>query len=335
MMRKPAVMIAGVLLGLLIVSGIGNAAETGKKVRLAYAEWGIGSAIAYVGIDSGIFKKFNIDVEEIFIKDAFSGGIHALIGADFLLGFGNPLAVLQPMINGADLVFLGAHVSIAKFGMCVSQEINSVRDLKGKKVGVSALGSRSDLAARVILRRAGLDPTKDVEIVVAGFSPNRAAAITKNLIQGTPLNPALSAQAKKLGLKVLEVKEVPMVSSLLVTTRSFVKRDEELTRRFIKGYATAINFYLTKRNESIGIIKKYFGGADAQSVESMYEAFASQLKPLPVFNPEALQAMIDTAGVADQRAAKLKPKEIIDSRFLEELQASGYIDQLYTDKTSL
>jgi NitT/TauT family transport system substrate-binding protein len=335
MLRRPAVLVAGVLLGLLVLSGIGNAAETRKKVRLAYAEWGIGSAIAYVGIDGGIFNKFNVDVEEIFIKDAFSGGVHALIGADFLLGFGNPLAVLQPMLNGADLVFLGSHVSIEKFGMCVAQEINSVRDLKGKKVGVSALGGRSDQAARVILRRAGLDPTKDVEIVIAGFSPNRAAAITKNLIQGTPLNPDLSAQAKKLGLKVLEVKEVPMVSSLLVTTRSFVKRDEDLTRRFLKGYATAINFYLTKRNESINIIKKYFAGTDAQSVENMYETFASQLKPLPIFNPEALQAMIDAAGAADQRAAKLKPKEIIDSRFLEELQASGFIEQLYTEKTSL
>jgi hypothetical protein len=92
---------------------------------------------------------------------------------------------------------------------------------------------------------------------------------------------------------------------------------------------------LTKRNESVAIIKKYFAGTDAQSVESMYEAFASQLKPLPIFNPEALQAMIDTAGVADQRAAKVKPKEIIDSRFIEELQTSGFIDQLYTEKTSL
>ena len=89
--KKPGITVAGVLLGLLLVSGIGNTAETRKKVRLAYAEWGVGSAIAYVGIDGGIFKKFNIEVEEIFIKDAFSGGIQTLIGADILLGFGNPL----------------------------------------------------------------------------------------------------------------------------------------------------------------------------------------------------------------------------------------------------
>jgi sulfonate transport system substrate-binding protein len=333
--RNPGVTVAAVVLGLLLVLGIGNAAETHKKVRLAYAEWGVGSAIAYVGIDGGIFKKFNIDVEEIFIKDALSGGIQTLIGADLLLGFGNPLAVVQPILGGADLVLLGSHVSNEKFGMCVSQEIATVRDLKGKKVGVSALGGRSDLAARIILRRAGLDPIKDVEIVAAGFSPNRAAAITKNLIQGTPLNLDLSAQAKQAGLKVLEVKEVPMVTSLMVTTRSFVKKDEELARRFMKAYVTATHFYLTHRNESLGIIKKYFSGTNPQSLEGMYEVFASQLKPLPVFNMEALQAMIDTAGVADQRASNLKPKDIIDAHFLEELQASGYVDQLYTEKMSL
>jgi ABC-type nitrate/sulfonate/bicarbonate transport system substrate-binding protein len=333
--RKVGVTVGGALLGLLVVSGIGNTAETSKRLRLAYAEWGVGSAIAYVGIDGGIFKKFNIDVEEIFIKDALSGGVQALIGADMLLGYGNPLSVVQPILSGADLVLLGSHISSDKYSMCVSQEISAIKDLKGKKVGVSSLGGRSDLAARVILRRAGLDPVKDVEIIVAGFSPNRVAALAKHLIHGTPLNPNLSAQAKQLGLKVLDVKEVPMVTSLLVTTRSFIKRDEELVRRFVKAYATATHFYLTNRNESIGIIKKYFSGSNPQSVEGMYEAFAAQLKPLPVFNPESLQAMIDAAGVSDKRAAGLKPREITDARFLEELQASGYLDLLYTEKTSL
>ena len=74
-------------------------------------------------------------------------------------------------------------------------------------------------------------------------------------------------------------------------------------RQFVKAYASATHFYLTHRSESINIIKKYFSGTDQRTLEGMYEAFASQLKPLPIFNSEALQAMIDVAGVADQRAS--------------------------------
>lgn len=311
-----------------------GAAET-KKVRLAYAGWGVGSAIAYVGIDGGVFKKFDLEIEEIFIHDALSGGVQALIGADFLLGFGNPLAFIRPVLSGADIVLIGSHVTMEKYAMAVAPEIATLQDLKGKKVGVSTLGGTSDLAARVILRRAGLDPNKDVEIVAAGLSPNRAAALAKKLIQGAPLSPDVVPQAKKLGLKVIEVKDVPTVRSLLLTTRSFINKDSELVRRFVKAYSTAIHFFLTRRNDSIGIIRKYFSGTDPANIESMYDAFAAQLGPLPFPDDEAVQALIDAAGVADERASQLKPRQLYDLRFLEELKASGYIQQLYIEKFSL
>lgn len=334
-MGKLVVIIAGVLSGLFLISGAGNTADPPKKLRIVYAEWGVGNAISYVGVDGGIFKKFNIDVEEIIIKDVLSGGIQALIGGDILIGFGNPQAVIQPILGGADLVLIGSHISAEKFGMCVSENIASLKYLKGKKIGVSSLGGRSDLAARVILRRAGLDPVNDVKIVVAGVSANRAAAITKDLIQGTPLNRDLTTQAKQLGLKIIETEDIPMTTSLLVTTRSFVKKNEELVRQFVKAYAVATHFYLSNRSESIEIIKKYFPKTDPQLMEVMYESFTSQLKPLPVFNQEALQAMIDVSGVIDQHASSLKPSQITEPRFLEELQDSDYMKQLYTKKVNL
>jgi ABC-type nitrate/sulfonate/bicarbonate transport system substrate-binding protein len=329
-----AVAIAGIAV-FLVASGISLAADPPKKLRLVYADWGVGTAVAYVGIDGGVFKKFNIDIEEIIIKDMLSGGVQSLLGGDVVIGFGNPVSVVRPMIEGTDLVLLGSHVSTEKFGMCVSDSIASVKSLKGKKIGVSTLGGRSDLAARVMLRRAGLDPINDVEVVVAGLSGNRAAAVSQNLIQGTPFNLDFSAQAKQMGLRVLDVRDVPMVTSLLLTTRSFVKRDEELLRRFVKGYAAATHFYVKKRTESMNIIKKYVPGMDQRALEAMYESFASQLKPLPAFDTEALQAMIDVTGVLDKRASSLKPKAMTDPHFLEELQTSGFIDQLYTEKTSL
>jgi len=306
-----------------------------KKVRLAYAGWEVGTAIAYVGIDSGIFKKFDIDVEEVFIRDALSGGVQSLVGVDFVLGFGNPLAILQPILAGADIVFLGSHVSVAEYAMGVRGDIAAVKELKGKKIGVSGVGGRSDLVARVILRRAGLDPTKDVQMVAAGLAPQRVAALSKNLIQGAPLSPDMAAQAKELGLKVLEVKGVPLVTALLMTTRSFIKRDQEAVRRFVKGYLTAIHYFLFHRAESLAIIKKYFTGTDPSALENMYEAFAAQLKPLPGPNGEAVQALIDAVSAVDQRARNVQPADLFDLRFLEELKASGFIKDLYTEKVSL
>src|SRR5262249_39687797 len=151
----------------------------------------------------GLFKKHQLDIEEIPIRDTLSAGVQSLIGVDVLIGFGNPLAIIQPVAGGAGVTLIGAHVSFDHYGMGGSSAISTVNDLKGKKVGVSALGSRSDLIARVMLRRAGLDPSKDVEMVAAGLAPARALAISKNLVQGAPLSEDVVLEAKKLGIKVL------------------------------------------------------------------------------------------------------------------------------------
>src|SRR5262249_56139347 len=120
------------------------------------------------------------------IRDTFSAGVQSLLGVDLLIGFGNPLALLQPVANGADISLIGSHVSFDHYGMGVASSISAVKDLKGKKVGVSALGTRSDLIARVILRRAGLDPTKDLQALPPRLSPPPAPPIPQHLRHRPP-----------------------------------------------------------------------------------------------------------------------------------------------------
>jgi ABC-type nitrate/sulfonate/bicarbonate transport system substrate-binding protein len=186
-----------------------------------------------------------------------------------------------------------------------------------------------------MLRRAGLDPSKDVEMVAAGLAPARALALSKNLVQGVPLNQEVAAEAQKLGIKIIEMKPVPVVTDLLMTTRSFIKKDEVTVRRFMQGYAAAIQYFVSKREESLSILKKYFPGNQAISVDAMYDAFSAQLRPLPELNSEALQALVDVGAAADQRTKNLKPADISDPRFFDELKNSQFLKDLYTEKVSL
>jgi NitT/TauT family transport system substrate-binding protein len=323
------------VIAVLWIPGESSAGERSKKIRLAYSGWEIGTAVAYVGVDSGLFKRHDVDLEEFPIRDTLSAGVQSLLGVDLLIGFGNPLAILQPVAGGADITLIGSHVSFDHYGMGVASSISTVKELKGKKIGVSALGSRSDLIARVILRRAGLDPAKDVEVVAAGLSPARALAISKNLVQGAPLSPEVATEAQKLGIKILEVKPVPVVTGLIITTRSFIKREEGIMRRFMKGYAAAIHHFVTKREDSLTILKKYFPGNQSVTVDTMYDSFAAQLRPLPDLTHEAIQALVDVGAVVDQRTKSLKPADIIEPRFLEELKGSKFLKDLYTEKVSL
>jgi NitT/TauT family transport system substrate-binding protein len=337
MLKRKLLIVLGVVCLFSYASGVSAAAENAKKVRLAYAGWETGTAVAYVGVDSGLFKKHGLEIEEVPLRDTLSAGVHSLLGVEILIGFGNPLAILQPVLGGADIALVGSHVSFDNYGMGVNSSISLVRDLKGKKIGVSALGSRSDLIARVILRRAGLDPSRDVQVVAAGLSPTRVLAVSKNLVQGAPLSEDVATEAKKLGIKIIDVKAVPVVTELLMSTRSFIKRDEEAVRRFMKGYTAAIHFFVSRREDSVSILKKYFPNDQGGTVDAMYDAFAAQLRPLPELNNEAMQALVDVGAAVEQRskAKPLKPADIIDSHFLDELKGSKFIKDLYTEKVSL
>ena len=326
----------GLAVGLVVfAASVSRAADSPKKLRLAYAGWEIGTAVAYIGVDAGLFKQYGLDVEELPIRDTLSAGVQSLIGVDLLIGFGNPLGVVQPMAVGADVTVIGSHVSFDQYGMGVASSIEAIKDLKGQKVGVSALGARSDLIARVMLRRAGLDPAKDVEMVAAGLAPQRALALSKNLVQGVPFREDVAAEAKKAGIKIIDVKSVPVLTDLLMTTRSFIKRDDEVVRRFMKGYAAAIHHFISKRNESLAILKKYFPGTQGISVDAMYDAYVAQLRPLPELNNESLQAIIDVSAAADPRAGKLKPTDMIEPRFFDELKSSKFLKDLYVEKVNL
>jgi NitT/TauT family transport system substrate-binding protein len=311
------------------------AADSPRKIRLAYAGWELGTAVAYVGVDSGLFKKHGLIIEELPIRDTLSAGVQSLIGVDFLIGFGNPLALLQPVVGGADVAVVGAHVSFDQYGMGVAAGVSTIKELKGKKVGVSALGARSDLIARVILRRAGLDPAKDVEMVSAGLAPARALAVSKNLVQGAPLRQDVAAEVQRMGVKVLDLKSVPVVTDLLMTTRSFIKREEEIVRRFMKGYADAIHHFVSRRDDSLAILKKYFPTNQGLNVDAMYDSFSAQLRPLPELNGEALQALVDVGAAIEKRPKSLKPADIAEPRFVDELKNSKFLKDLYTEKISL
>ena len=324
-----------VVLTFLLWPSLAHTGENAKRLRLAYTGFGVGTAVTLVGKDAGLFKKFGLEIDEVYIDDAPTGGVQALIGIDIFLGSGNPVVPIQTILSGKDIIFLGSHTSMEHYRFGVSPEITSIKQLKGKKIGVSGLGRKSDLIARVALRRAGLDPIEDVEIIGIGFSPERAAALSKNLIQGAPLVPQVASQAEQLGLKILDIKGVPVITELLMTTRSLLKKDNEAVRRFLKGYLTAIHYYLTHRDESIGIIKKHVTIVGQTSIETMYHAFAAQMEPLPFPNKEAVQALIDAVSVADSRAKRLKPADLFDLRILNKFKASGFVENLYAEKINL
>jgi len=134
--------------------------------------------------------------------------------------------------------------------------IKSIGDLKGKKVGINAFGSAVDLVLRVVLKKNGLDPRRDVEIVEIAF-PNMASAIREKRVDcGVLVIPFLAAEAPKGDLRALfNGGDAFGPSSVIfqVTTNSFLKANEAAVRAFLADYVQGLNWYYDPANRAKAI----------------------------------------------------------------------------------
>ena len=134
--------------------------------------------------------------------------------------------------------------------------IKSVMDLKGKKIGINAFASAVDLALRVVLKKNGIDPRRDVEIVEIAF-PNIASAIREKRIDcGVLVIPFLAVESPKGDLRpVFTGGDAFGPSSVIfqVTTNTFLKEHPDAVRGFLADYVDGLSWFYDRANREQAI----------------------------------------------------------------------------------
>src|SRR5689334_18678306 len=146
-----------------------------EKLTVSYSSVDAPSANWYIAQEKGFYKKYGMDVESIFIP-ASSTNVAVLVAGQIKFGNGTGGVIASAAVSGANLVAVACFVNTLPYELIVQESIKSKEQLKGKSIGISRIGSSSDVAARVLLKGLGLEPDKDVAIIQVGGSSERAAA---------------------------------------------------------------------------------------------------------------------------------------------------------------
>ena len=174
--------------------------------------------------------------------------------------------------SGSDLVLIASLSNVSGIAYLVtSPKLTSPAQLKGKIIGIDRFGGTGDFILRRTLRKLGLDPDKDVTLRQVGQSPVRLAALQTGSIDATTITVEDKLAAEKFGLKILvDIPKlgIEVLSSGVVTTRSFIKKDEETVRRFMRSIVEGIHYYRTHKAKSIDMMSKYMKVADPRLIES-------------------------------------------------------------------
>jgi ABC-type nitrate/sulfonate/bicarbonate transport system substrate-binding protein len=299
------------------------------KLRVAYPAVAPGSTPSWVTAEKGIWRKYGFDVETILV----SGGaraVPALVSQSVQFLIGSDTGVTTAMLQGIPLTRLGVTMNTLGSSLLTQPAIQSVKDLKGKVLGISRGRDASYIRLAKLLRDNGLNPNEDVKFLQIGSGESgRLSALKAGVIQGTMLFPPLDLLGKNEGLKVLAKFDVPTPGGGINATTAYVKQDRNRVINFLKGYIEGIHYMLRHKEESLKVLYKYFQNSDPAAMSYLYDETTRRLEKDLRPNAESISFHYEMAALDDPRAAKFSAKEFWDPSLVEEIRRSGFVEQLY------
>ena len=309
-----------------------NAAWAQEKIRLAHSALEGSNAVWYLAQDRGLYKKNGLDVDLLFIPSTTTS-VSSLVAGDVQVANASGGGVASAVVAGADLVLVACYVNSLPYELVVHESVKSAEDLKGKSIGISRLGSASDVAARALIRGLGLEPEKQVLIMQVGGPAERAASFRTGRIVGFPSPPGMVHLAKGMPLRIListidfqKRFEFPYICA--TTTKSYLSRHRETLKKVLMAHIEAIHFFKTRKEESKKILSKYSRQTNEAYLEDAYTASAKLYDVVPLVTRSGVEVQIKEA-VGRKPGAQLRFEDIVDESIVRELEKSGFIDKVY------
>jgi NitT/TauT family transport system substrate-binding protein len=303
--------------------------DTAEKVRVAYPAVAPGLTPSWITAEAGIWRKYGLDVETILV----SGGaraVPALISNSVQFLMGSDTGVTTARLQGLPVVRLGVTMNTLGSSLLTQLNIQSVRDLKGKTLGISRGRDASYIRLAKLLRDHGLNPNEDVKFLpIGGGEGGRVSALKAGVIQGTMLFPPLDLIASNEGLKILEKFDVATPGGGINTTEALLKQNRAMIINFLKGYMEGIHYMSQHKDPSLKILQRYFQNSDTTAVGYLYDETTRRLEKDLRASQESIRFHLELAALDDPRAAKLTEKDFWDASVVEEIRRSGFIEQLY------
>jgi len=278
-----------------------------------------------------IFDKYGIDATVIFISGSVRG-IQSILAGEIPLGEGGGPGLASARLAGGDVVAIAGNVNVLPYYLVAQPSIKRPEDLKGKIGGNHIAGTTAEFALKVGLKKIGIDPLKDVNLRVIGGSLERMVALQKGIVQFTVVTEAGKAQAEKLGYPTvvdMVALQIPFPQNGVYTSTKLIRENPDLVRRYLRAYTEAIYFYKTHKEDVFRIMRKYSRVDDRKFLEEAWDWHAKFMPEAPYPPVDGYQLVLQDMAEKNPKAAQANVKDYIDSRFMKELEDSGFIKGLY------
>lgn len=318
---------------IFLIAGLrpGLAADVSGKpektdVVVTYAQPSGAFTPIWVAHDAGLFKKHGLNATLQLLTPQVSAQAVVAEEADF---YTDGPDLINARLRGAQVKYFAGTMQQLVFQMWAAKNIKTVEDLKGRTVAASTPRAALDTATREALKKHGLTPDKDVQILYVQSVP----AILSSVVGGKTAAGTLSApntlKAKESGLNLLVdigKLNIPAFQVAYGTTEKYLKNYPNTVFAFLKAIAEGVA--LSHKDTALAkkTIGKYAKIEEAALIDGTYEAFAPYWALSLAVRPEAIRAQFAYLDAKEfPKAKNADPREFYDNAFVEALSQSGFL----------
>ena len=297
-------------------------------VRVGYPQPSGAMLPLWLVSDAKLDQQYGVPVQNIFISGAARMNQSMVAGDIDLASIGG--AVVNTVLAGGDLVAIAVGVPTYGFSLYGRPEVKDIAGLQGKVVGIMSKGASSEHAVIALLQRHNLQPGKDVKFVYLGGVREVVAAIDRGIVSAGVLSSPTTLMARRMGQKELvniATLNLPYMHSGVATRRSFARQQPERVKAYLRAYIAAIKIANEDAETSKHALARYLVTNDSAILEEAYQTFRGIFPRVPYVTEDYIKSVL---AVSDNpKAAGANPKDFFDTRFLKEIEDSGFVQELY------
>jgi NitT/TauT family transport system substrate-binding protein len=328
--------IVGVIAVFALVLAADQLADAQGLKKIIWGQTSISSSqwIPWIAKDAKIYEKDGLDVDIVYLRGGSGDTSKALVAGSIFAAPVTTATVMTANLAGADLTTIAHTVKAVQSKVMARPELKRPEDIKGKRLASSGLGSLGDFLHRVVIKKYGLNPERDVTWLTIGAPPDRLAALDAKLVDAADLSYPFDVQAEKKGYRVLwDARiEVPYPSMSVVTRKKTIQEDRDTVARMIRAHVEGIHFLKTQKEASLIILAKYLRTNDKELLEGSYEIYKDDFIATPYPITQGLQTTYEYVAQRRPEVFNHKAEEFTDPSFIAEMDKSGFIKKLYGQK---
>jgi len=327
-MKQTAISSCLCLTAVLLTALLGGQSVFAQEMSLRAVYNAISGVMApvWVAQEANLFTKHGVNVDLKYL--AATTAVQAMVAGNEEIGLVGNQGV-DAKLEGADLIYVASSLPTFVFQVYARPEIKTLADLKGKVAAVTQPAASTDYAMRIVLKRNGLEPDKDVKILYAQDMNAVLTSLNMGHAAAGIMSAPTSLKAQAVGLKsILNVTElkIPFLFTAVLSSPKVVREKNEAVTRFLRGYIEATALIRKDKEITIRSMGKFLKTSDREVLESVYEEYKDVFPRVPLMSAAEVKAVLDASK--SPKAKQMKPEDFFDNSVVQKIQASGFIEQV-------